>query len=167
MVYRTSSGMSGVNAEYRYVIETRCRINARYAIHVTKDSRAQQWGLTNSVSVLYELTPFSWMWDYLTNTGDWLASLLPVEGAQFLEGSLTRFQQAIGGPGGIKLSPSSGWTSVSPSEATLVLNGMRTDRVLITTGLLPAFRPAFQNKLNLTRLANSLAAMTQLARKFL
>ena len=151
---------------YGVDVETRVRINAVYDVVPTEASRLQQLGLTNSFAVGWELTTLSWMVDYLFNVGDWLATLTPVEGATFVEGTLTRFQQAW--PGAAEEVIPEGGTLVQGSgRKTWSCNMMRIERELIPGyGLLPAFRPVFRNKLNLTRMANSLGALSNIVRKF-
>lgn len=151
---------------YGVDVETRVRINAVYDVVPTKASQLQQMGLTNSFAVGFELTTLSWMVDYLFNVGDWLATLTPVEGATFVEGTLTRFQQAW--PGAAEEVIPDGDTLVQGSgRKTWSCNMMRIERELIPSyGLLPAFRPVFRNKLDLTRMANSLGALSNLVRKF-
>lgn len=151
---------------YGVDVETRVRINAVYDVVPTEASRLQQMGLTNSFAVGFELTTLSWMVDYLFNVGDWLATLTPVEGATFVEGTLTRFQQAW--PGAAEEVIPIGDTLVrGQGRSTWSCNMMRIERELIPSyGLLPAFRPVFRNKLNLTRMANSLGALSNLVRKF-
>ena len=55
-------------------------------------------GLANPAEVLLELTPFSWVVDYLSNTGKWVQSLAPLQGARWIEGSMSLVQrvQSIG-----------------------------------------------------------------------
>lgn len=140
----------------------RCYISAVYEVSLTKDSRAQRWGLTNSYSVMFELCPWSWAIDYLSNTGKWLASLTPVEGADFLEGSITRVLE-----GDADVSE-----RLDPVTGTVPLYGFgrlpwtfacgRMERsVLPPVGVLPAVRPTYQDKLGLKQTANLLAALSQ------
>lgn len=150
------------------LVTNECKVSATYDVSPTKDSRAQQWGLTNSWSVLWELTTLSWMVDYLTNMGEWLGTLTPVEGASFVEGTITRFQYGV--PSAAEaLSPISGVEAISGFNRKMwSMDASRMERVLIPPyGLLPAVRPAFRNKLDLTRLANSLAGLTGQMRKYL
>lgn len=147
------------------VVYTECKISASYDVTPTKDSRAQQWGLTNSYSVLWELTTLSWMVDYLSNMGDWLGTLTPVEGADFVEGTITRYQE--GQPGAAEaLSPFPGTEAISGfNTREWQMDIVRMERDLLPpVGLLPAFRPAFRNKLGLTQLANSLGALVGIVR---
>lgn len=143
----------------------RCKVAATYEVEPTSNTRWQQWGLMNTPQALYEATPFSWMLDYLTNTGEWLESLTPVEGASFIEGTITRYQQSS--PMGSATFTGNGATLHSGFEPEpWVLDGMRIERSLIPPhGLLPAVRPAYRNKLNLERLANVLAALASVASK--
>ena len=155
--------VTGLRCIYSLGVESRCRINATYAVLPTKDSRAQQWGLTNSFSVAYELIPFSWMVDYLTTTGEWLSTLTPAEGATFLEGTITRYQEVVA-VRPVRLYGTGGWSVVSGKTMQSQLFAMRLERSLLPPyGILPALRPALRNKLNLTRLANSLAALAKVA----
>ena len=104
------------------------------------------------------------MVDYLTNTGDWLQTLTPVEGADFVEGTITKYQEVSPGSN-IQFSPNQTTLELrdgfTPEKWTL--DGMRIERSLIPPhGLLPAIRPAFMNKLNLTRVANVMGAFSSI-----
>ena len=146
---------------------TKCRINAKYEVELTSNARAQSWGLMGTPAILYEAIWLSWMVDYLTNTGEWLESLTPVEGANFLEGTLTRFQEAQPARR-LEFHPNPGVTFISgyPTSEWWSCDLMRIERNLIPAeGLLPAVRPVYRNKMNLTRLANVMGALSGLVGK--
>ena len=163
--FTTPSGVvtPGWNVTVKMLHIWRCKVAATYDVEPTSNTRWQQWGLMNTPQALYEACPFSWMLDYLTNTGEWLESLTPVEGAQFVEGTITRYQQSS--PVGAVTFTGNGATLHSGfSREPWVLDGMRIERSLIPPyGLLPSVRPAFRNKLDLERLANCLAALASVA----
>jgi hypothetical protein len=126
----------------------------------------EQWGLANPAPVLLELTPFSWMLDYLSNTGKWVQSLVPIEGAQFIEGSISRIQ-IVDSLGPLRLVDQPGYTTVVGARTApggVRLSG-RFDRTVLTSAILPALRPVIRDKLNLTRLANVLAVIGKMASK--
>lgn len=141
-----------------------CHVSVVYDIEVVRGRTLQQLGLTNSASVAWELVPFSWMADYVIGIGDWLKTLTPVEGASFVEGSISRKLEAVT-EGGWKLDgvSSSREILLSPSEQQAPYKIGRFQRQVLSN-LLPAVRPAFKNRIGLTQTANSLAAISQFMR---
>lgn len=140
---------------------SRCRISCVYEVDVQRTSLAQRLGATNSFSVGWELIPFSWLGDYVIGVGDWIKSLFPVEGADFLEGSITYMQEAE--PVGTGRIVSSGQQLLSHPEMRFPFKLGRMQRDTLEY-LLPAFRPAFKRSLGLPQMGNAVAAFRQLLR---
>lgn len=145
-----------------------CHISAVYDIEPTGTRTFQQLGLTNPLSVAWELTPFSWGVDYVTNVGKWLSSLARIEGASFVEGSLTRIQRTktitttqleIASPGLDRWDLLEGF---DPYPFSCVAG--RMSRTVLTSAVEAAVRPAYKNRLGLTRMANALGVISNLLR---
>ena len=141
---------------------TRCRISCVYEVDVNRGLTYQQMGLTNSFSVGWEILPFSWAVDYVFGVGGWLSSLFPVDGASFVEGSITRMQEAeTVGPCSLKETDV---VFKSGPPYALEYKVGRISRSLMLT-LLPGTRPAFRHSLGISQLANLSAVFTQLFRR--
>lgn len=156
----TSNSWDGsVQAETR----TSCHISAVYDVTPTSARTMDQLGLGNPAAVAWELTTLSWMVDYVWGVGDWLESLTRIEGATFVEGSLTRVQRcSTAGP--VNFTPRSGVSLQRGfDDYNLTLSAGRMERIVLTD-VAPGQLPAFRNRLGLTQMANSLAVLSKLVR---
>lgn len=149
-----------------FEVKTQCHIACIYELVPGTTRTLQEVGLTNPLSVAWELTTLSWGVDYVSNMGDWLQSLAPPQGADFVEGSLTRVMR-VRSLGGIQNAQ-----PVAPAELysgnlnrmRYGLNAGRMQRVVLTDTPAPAILPAWRNRIGLTRMANLLAVTTKLLR---
>lgn len=125
----------------------------------------EQLGIYNPFIVGHELVKFSWLFDYVSNTGEWLNSLYAAQNTHFIEGSRSikrssdylRTRQVKHWEGG-----SMGPIQEDLNKLPLILHTSYFDRELISHGVMPALLPGVRNKLGLTRLANTLAALSKL-----
>lgn len=134
-----------------------------YEVEPTTTTTYQQLGLTNVGSVLWELTQFSWMVDYVVGVGDWISSMTKLDGARFIEGSRSRIGRLT----------SAGRVGVTPLATTHSISGIsgktvdyeigRFTRTVLTGFPGPAVHPPFRSKMNITRMANVLAVVSGLA----
>lgn len=146
------------------LVETSAHVSARYEIPVTATRTLNQLGLGNPASVAWELTQFSWMIDYVLGVGDWLASLTAATGTRFIEGSISR-KQEVSSVGSFQVHANDGvrlQKGFHPGIARL--GGGRFERTVLSTAVFPAVLPPLRSKLGLTQMANSLAALAQVAR---
>ncbi len=126
----------------------------------TRPTTLQRLGLYNIPYVGWELVRYSWMADYVTNTGPWLRSLLAGQDCVFIEGTLS----TLGKTTIVKrwsLSPAGGSITIDPSQAKETLSSDSFERTVLG-GIRPAFLPQLNNRLDATKLATSLAALTNL-----
>lgn len=146
------------------LVETGAHISARYEIPVTATRTLNQLGLGNPASVAWELLQFSWMVDYVLGVGDWLSSLTAATGTRFIEGSLSR-KQEVSSIGPFQVHADSDvilQKGFNPGIARL--GGGRFERIVLSTAVFPAVLPPLRSRLGLTQMANSLAALAQVAR---
>lgn len=142
-----------------------CHISCVYDAAKTGTRTLQQLGLTNPLSVAWELTTLSWGVDYISNMGDWIQSLAKIDGGDFVEGSLTRVQRVRSvGPMSVRPHPAVKHYLGSLSDLMFVLNAGRMQRIVLSSTPTPALRPAFRNRLGLTRVANLTAVLSNLLR---
>lgn len=126
----------------------------------TRPTTFQRLGLYNVPSVAWELVRYSWMVDYITNTGPWLRSLLAGQDCVFVEGTLS----VLGKTTVVKrwsLLPQGGSILIDPAKSPETLASDSFERTVLG-GVRPAFLPQLNNRLDATKLATSLAALTNL-----
>lgn len=141
---------------------TQCHISAVYDVVPTSRRTLQQLGLGNPVATAWELTTLSWMVDYVWGVGDWLKSLTKIDGASFVEGSLTRVQR-VTSSGPVRFNPTHSHVKLvdgfADYEYTLAAGRMQR---IVLTDVAPGFHPEVRNRLGLTQMANSLAVLSKL-----
>lgn len=138
----------------------KCHISADYEVPLSQSRTWNQWGLANPASLVWEVTQFSWLVDYVFQVGDWLESLTASTGVIPLGGSISRLAKLermstrIVPSGFMTVIQPSGWVPIS------VHNVGWFDRSLVSE-VHPSLRPTIRNKLDLTRLANVLSVLAQ------
>ena len=128
----------------------------------TNPSVTQQLGLYNPISVGWEVARFSWMVDYVVDIGGWLRSMMAADQCSFLEGTKSVVRRS-----GLTdvIDVTSRYDSVlrlpmKPGKPLVSADFF--DRTVLAHGVMPPLLPGMKSKLNLHRLANSLAALTTL-----
>lgn len=118
-------------------------------------------GLQNPALVAWELLRFTWMVDYVIDIGGWLRSFMAAEGTSFVEGSRSWLRKAY--LDGIVSTSGQGAISVDPAKVEMMIAADFFERTVVSpAGVMPSFLPGMKNKLDLPRLANSIAALTTL-----
>ena len=145
-------------------VSTQCHISCVFEVVPTASRTLQQLGLTNPIGVAWELTTLSWAADYVSNMGKWLQSLASIEGARFVEGSISRVMRVKSDGSGARATPQPPYVLAEGSlqGIPLALQAGRFQREVLTETPTPALSPAWKNRMNLTRTANVLAALTKL-----
>lgn len=119
-------------------------------------------GLYNPALVLWELLRFTWMVDYVIDIGGWIRSFMAAQGTSFVEGSRSWTRKAYL-DGLYSENLSYGITKVDPAKVEMMISSEWFERTVVGSGgVMPSFLPGMKNKLNLDRLANSIAAITTL-----
>ena len=128
----------------------------------TNPSISQQLGIYNPAAVAWELLRFSWMVDYALDMGNWLRSTMAADGTTFLEGTKSTILRAsllrVVDETTAELGDALAITSVK----TPLVQVEHFDRSMLSHGVMPSLLPGVKNKMGLTQLANSLAALTTL-----
>lgn len=127
----------------------------------TKPSMRQALGLENPALVAWELLRFTWMIDYVIDIGGWLRSFMAAADTTFVEGSKSVLRKAYLD----RLSYESvvGTLTQDPSKVEMMIACDHFKRTVVSpAGVMPSFLPGMKNKLDLPRLANSIAALTTL-----
>lgn len=142
-----------------------CHISAVYDMDISRVRTSQQLGLGNPIALGYQLMPFSWLIDYVVNIGDWLESLVPVDGARFFEGSMSKIYRLV--PDGVLMfQPQGNYVLKSGfTNQVISISAGRFERTVITD-VFPAIRPVFQDAIGLKQMANALAGLVKLVKKF-
>ena len=128
----------------------------------TKATIPEQLGLYNPASVAWELARFSWMVDYVVDIGGWLDSMMAAQNTRFVEGTKSVIQRT-----GLVEFRDVSQPPVVPIQSDLdslgaLLQVEDFQRTVLNHGVMPSFLPGIRNKMNLDRLANSMAALTTL-----
>lgn len=126
----------------------------------TRPTTFQRLGLYNVPYVAWELVRYSWMADYVTNTGPWLRSLLAGQDCVFIEGTLSELGRTTIVKKWSRL-PQGGSILTDPAKLPEVFSSDSFVRTVLG-GIRPAFLPQLNNRLDATKLATSLAALTNL-----
>ena len=128
----------------------------------TKATIPEQLGLYNPASVAWELARFSWMVDYVVDIGGWLNSMMAAQNTRFVEGT----KSVIKRTGLVEFRDVSQPPVVSIQSDLDALGAILQvddfERTVLNHGVMPSFLPGIRNKMDLNRLANSMAALTVL-----
>ena len=145
---------------------TSMHISAVYRIPDNAIRSINQLGLGNPASVIWEVTRFSWLVDYVLGVGDWLNSMfVDDDGTSFVEGSISRIQRAArNGDVVFKPHPDLVFTQ-QPSQANLVFSCGRFEREVLDGRLVPPILPAVRVHMGLNQMANTLAVLSQIVGK--
>jgi len=153
--------MHGMSSYLRVRHNVKVGFSAKYRIPV-KPTTFQRLGLYNPVLLAEQLTRFSWMADYVTNTSDWLRACMAGQDCRFLEGTRSVVSK-VAGLGGYSVGEPGITVVLDPMSHPFVLSTDWFERsILPVVGVLPPFLPAVKNKLNVNKMANSVAALTVL-----
>lgn len=128
----------------------------------TKATIPEQLGLYNPATVAWELARFSWMVDQVVDIGGWLNSMMAAQNTRFVEGSKSVIQRTgLVEFRDVSRSPVvSIQSDLSSLKALLQVDDFK--RTVLNHGVMPSFLPGVRNKMDLNRLANSMAALTTL-----
>lgn len=158
-------GTSYLLQEARADVESACHFAATYFVPLGTGRTFNELGMLNPASLAWELTLYSWLVDYLTTTGEWLESLTARTGTVFREGTMTQIQRVTNVQTRVRQNPF--YPQISVSEGTeweecgfVGGNMVRT----VLSDVLPAYRPAVHERLNLTKMANVLSVLALRAR---
>jgi len=149
-----------IKVDFPLMTRTACHYSATYAIGMRPDwvNRA---GLNNPGSVLWNLTRFSFIVDYVVQVGNWLDSLVLPDNVEFLEGSESLIQRTVNNQGGNAFPhATANYTLVAAQTEPVSYRfdyGRFKRNVLSDIGVPPPSFPQVKNALNLTKVANVLA----------
>lgn len=158
---KTDVGMNG-GLVGSISIEARCHIASRYLVSNPGMVRLQRLGLTNPASVAWELLQFSWMVDYVLSVGDWLNSFTADQGLAFMEGTVSRFLRVVDLDDFSFQSFRPDTIITGGEKIGFTFDAGRFDREVLSKAIKPALFPHYRNKLNMTRMANVLTALSQI-----
>jgi len=159
-----------IDGEYGYRmfsgidVTTSMHISAIYRLPLTATRTINQLGLGNPASVLWEVTAFSWMVDYVVGVGDWLDSMfVDDDGSQFIEGSVSRIQRAVhSGQNDLRTGDPSIHIYGKPS-IEFRLNAGNFVRSVLDGRVIPPILPAVRVQMGLNQMANTLSVLSQVA----
>jgi len=122
-------------------------------------------GLSNPLSTLYELTPYSFVLDWVVPVGDWLSVLDAGNFLEFKEGSLTRMVQLDRPVYRYDPAVNAGIQIQRERISGLSVTGLGLSRSVITTKPVFAGIPRLKQTFQLDKLAKGLALLSQVFSK--
>lgn len=136
-----------------------------YELPTGQVSPITELGLDNPWSIAWEVSRLSWMVDYAVGIGDWLSSFTAANGLIFREGCRSTLRRLVVQNVTTRLDPHAGVDSMSYSgDGPVYIEHGHFKREVLTRGLMPAVLPSVKSKLGLVQLANSLMALSHVAR---
>ena len=156
-VYRNGTSPSW-ECHVRLRTQSDVHLSCTYEIATSRERTYSQLGVSNTFAVMYELCPWSWAFDYVTDTGDWINSLFARDGTRFIEGSETHVMVVTSGD--VQIHPGDVLLVKPPVDRTDVVLG-RMERYVLTSSPGP-WMPTFRNRIGLNQMANLMAALSQL-----
>lgn len=165
-VIQTASAASdwvGVDSFIRVREDVGAHFSALYKLPV-RPTPMQKLGLYNPALVGGELCRFSWMADYAIELTPWLRSTMAAQDTVFLEGteSVISKTNALDGYSRKGASSAHGNVRIDPQLNPRILSAVWFERTVLSSGVLPAFLPGLNNRMDVTKLANVTAALTTL-----
>jgi len=137
----------------------------KYGVYFTQDlnvsSLPVQLGLTNPASILWELTPWSFVIDWFLPIGNWLSAWDATVGISFRSGFRTTFAISRSRMEFHANNVRWGTTqTVIRSDGLSYRQKIECNRTLLTSFPLPGL-PAFKNPFSITHMANALSLLRQ------
>jgi hypothetical protein len=120
-------------------------------------SKLSSVGVTNPLEIVWELVPFSFVFDWFVPVGEWLSTMDATLGFKFLSGSTTEYRNAVRKvkPGNAKMTSKYISEGYSFSGSARALSVIRTPHA--TSPLVAA--PRVKNPISLTHMANGLSLL--------
>lgn len=140
------------------LVVTRCHYSCTYTVSCAVDRTLAQLGLSNSFSVMWELTPWSWAVDYVLGIGSWLNSTFATQGLSFKEGSESLFMSIEIADTQVHPDPGCVLERVPRGRSTLIAG--RFERNVLTVHPVPVL-PIWKPRIGLDRMANLASALAQ------
>lgn len=145
-------------------VEVECHYSITYSLRPTTTTTFQQLGLTNLAAVAWELVWGSWMVDYVVQVGDWISSMVEIDGLYDVEGSCSMKATVKSADAPVQIHPiHPGGAFFGVSNVVTSYEVGRFERTTLTSLPAPALLPSVRNKLDVRRMANVLAVLSQLA----
>lgn len=174
---RTNSTTSDVGSvesslwrsNHKTVIHQDCFVRLDYLLTDPALRSAGKWGLLNPIEWLWQLTRFSFIFDYLVPVGDYLSSLGASAGLSFRGGSITTKTVTTKNleytPAATSSSSAGGWVTVVAYSGSASGTMFRKDvkRVKLTSE--PSGGVYFKNPFSTKRVANIVALLYSLSMK--
>lgn len=148
-----------------FEFECRRRKLVRYSLCYDVPSWAlkdvSELGLSNPLSTLYELTPYSFVLDWVVPVGDWLSVLDAGNFLDFKEGSLTRMVTLDQPTYRLDPAANAGITILRQRLSGQSVRALGLSRTVITSKPVFAGIPRLKKPFQLDKLAKGLALLTQ------
>lgn len=149
--------------EYRVLYESTCRQGVRYRVSDAKKAFLSQTGFTSPVNLVWEIIPYSFVFDYFLPIGPFIESFSNFEGMEFIDGYRVNFTRE-------KLVAAiafHGNKGNAPASWRIDINGSGTrERVSVNRVKLTAFprhqAPTFKNPFSVVHTLNLLALLQNL-----
>jgi hypothetical protein len=138
-----------------------CIVEAQFSLENPTLYQLWRYGVTNPLSLAWELTTLSFVVDWFTGIGNWLSALQQPLGLKYLHGYETTFTE-------LRLTRHENYyrsrispTLTYPTEEGIGTSRIRTDCMRRTAGLgFPVPLPYFRVELNLSQVLSLIALLT-------
>jgi len=138
------------------------KVHLDYVMESPTLATLAQTGITNPLSLAWELFPYSFIIDYVSNIGDWIGSFDAALGFSFLGGTITYYQkleEQAWGFANKAIPPANGSYTVTGNPSAFYNRQMKMQRTVYQSSPLPPF-PSFKNPLDSKQhLANAVALL--------
>jgi hypothetical protein len=154
----SQTAASGVNLDVSLSFD--CLVRLDYQLDSPVVATLNQWGITNPVSLAWELVPYSFVVDWFVPVGDYLSCLDADFGWTFLAGSVTKFtrytEQGVSARNGV--TPAGIRYVIAGSPALMNTKMVYMGRETYDSSPLPRF-PGFKNPLSTGHIANAMSLL--------
>ena len=145
---------------------TRCKLGVKFTVDNHLVSFLAQTGFTNPINLLWEVIPFSFVWDWMQPIGPWLESLSSFHGLVFFDGYQTLFTREVT-ESSVRFAGEIG--PPAPGQNLQTAGTYGREVVLLDRTKLNSFPsatfPSFKNPLSVTHALNALALVKSVFHK--
>lgn len=153
------SGYYGANCDMEYPVSQEVWVRLYYRINTPGLAEVSSLGLLNPAEIAWELTPYSFVLDWVLPIGPWLSALTADAGYSFVGGSRSQMTKAGSGRTKRYVFPRTASTFTGGSLPVLEGESYAFQRVCYTSSPVPGVY--VKNPLSAMHVANAIALLVQ------
>jgi len=150
------------------VTRSEVTIKVRYRDSFPLLGTLQQYGITNPALLVWELIPYSFVFDWLVPVADYLSTIDTFVGKEFVSGSVSYVHDdtVVSEPANVRVDPAnSGWVLGKKISVKACTSKRRTYKRVALTTFPSASLPSLDVSLNSQRLIDAVSLVTQRIRR--